>query len=214
MAITVAPYSVEEFNNLFDFGDALPKFDNLNGQKVANVDMRELFRRHGVDKILGLCLVHKHSLLNDGERLTDVRGTSNPLTFNAGQPSIWKFNADGQRLAPLEYSLDQGEINWQDSNIQDFLTEFFKLLKAMRAIDILGLCGYPGDGYPGRVEFTSGRSNVNFTPDEAQKYLSSMSGGTREAAWFYTDDFQKRGCKCNCFTTPTHNHSHGYTINT
>ncbi len=36
--------------------------------------------------------------------------------------------------------------------------------------------------------------------------------GTREAAWFYTDDFIKRGCKCNCFKTQKHTHSHGYTV--
>jgi hypothetical protein len=35
--------------------------------------------------------------------------------------------------------------------------------------------------------------------------------GTREAAWFYTDDFIERGCRCNCFTNQGHTHSHGYT---
>jgi hypothetical protein len=36
------------------------------------------------------------------------------------------------------------------------------------------------------------------------------SSTTTEAAWFYTDDFIKRGCKCNCFNTSGHTHSHGY----
>ncbi|KAG6040800.1 hypothetical protein E4U41_007017 [Claviceps citrina] len=194
MAITMAPYAVNKFNNLFDFSDALPKFDKLDGQRIANEDMQELFRRHKVENILGLALLHRHSLLDEEERLTDVRGTSNPLTFAAGQPSVWKFDSDGQKLAPLEFSIEQREVNWQDPNMQAFLAEFFDLVKKMDAIDVLGLCGYPGDGYPGRVEFTTGRSNVNLTPDEAHEYLSGLVGGTREAAWFYTDDFQKRGC--------------------
>lgn len=166
MAITVAPYSFEVFNRIPIFGDALPKFDRLNGHEIAKNQMRELFRRYKVEHVLGLALVHKHSFLDQGERLTDVRGTSNPLTFAAGRPSVLKFSDDGQQLAPLEFSLDQQEINWQDPNMQEFLAEFFRIVKQMDAVNLFGLCGYPGDGYPGRVEFSSGRSNVNLTPDE------------------------------------------------
>jgi hypothetical protein len=210
MAIAVADYSVHEFNHLHDFGDALPKFDKLDGNDIATGTMKELFRRHKVDHIFGLTLLHKHSILHDGERLTDVRGTSNPLTFPVGNASIWKYNPGSRQLVPVEFSIDHDEVHWQDPGIQAFLTEFSEVVTKLEASQLLGLCRYPGDGYPGRVEFTTGRSNVNLTPEEAEDFLPS--GGTREAAWFYTDDFTKRGCRCNCFTTPNHNHSHGYTV--
>ena len=51
--------------------------------------MMTLFRQHEVEDILGLALLHKHSKLEDNERLTDIRGTSKPLTFIMGIPSIW-----------------------------------------------------------------------------------------------------------------------------
>ncbi|KAG6012492.1 hypothetical protein E4U43_007777 [Claviceps pusilla] len=208
MAITVAPYSSEVFNRIPIFGDALPKFDRLNGDEIAKNQMREVFRRHKVEHVLGLALVHKHSFLEEGERLTDVRGTSNPLNFAAGRPSVLKFSDDGQQLAPLEFSLDQQEIDWQDPNMQEFLAEFFQIVKQMDAVNLFGLCGYPGDGYPGRVEFSSGRSNVNLTPDEARRYLPDIGFSTREAAWFYTENLEESGCHCSCYTRATQEHGH------
>ncbi|RMD42646.1 hypothetical protein DV735_g2517, partial [Chaetothyriales sp. CBS 134920] len=190
MSIAIVDYSVHEFNCLDDFVDALPKFDKIGGNGIATDTMMELFRRHKVDHIFGLTLLHKHSILHDGERLTDIRGTSNPLTFPLGTPSIWKYNPDTHQLIPVEFSIDHDEVNWQDPGIQAFLADFAQVITTLEASQLLGLRRYPGDGYPGCIEFTTGRSNVNLTPEEAKDYLPS--GGTREAAWFYTDDFMKR----------------------
>ncbi|KAK4132536.1 hypothetical protein BT67DRAFT_457301 [Trichocladium antarcticum] len=180
MAIAVADYSTANFNLLLDYSDVLPIFDSLDGDHLANGAIKDLFRRHNVQGTIGLALLHKHFDLCDGERITDVRGTSNP-----------------------------SKIDWQTSSMQAFLAEFSEMMVSMKANGILGLCSYPGDGYPGRVEFTVGRSNVNLTPQEASLLPSA---GTREAAWFYTNDFIKRGCRCNCFKTKKHAHSHGYTV--
>lgn len=117
---------------------------------------------------------------------------------------------NGRELVPLEFSIAQRDIDWQMPSVQQFLTEFSKLLVTHNAENILGLCTYQGDGYPGRVEFTVGRSNINLTPDEVRLPSSSditksvsdanhvyqaerlPSTSTREAAWFYTDDFIRR----------------------
>ncbi|KAK4150404.1 hypothetical protein C8A00DRAFT_46198 [Chaetomidium leptoderma] len=181
MAISVADYSTSDFNSLLDYADALPVFDGLDGDRLANGAMKDLFRRHNVQGTIGLALLHKHFNLCDGERVTDLRGTSNPVTFELGEASTWMFSPE---------------------------PEFSKLLVSMKADGIRGLCSYSGDGYPGRVEFTVGRSNVNLTPEEANLLPPA---GTREAAWFYTDDFMDRGCKCNCFKNEKDAHSHGYT---
>ncbi|KAI1294465.1 hypothetical protein F5Y03DRAFT_316029 [Xylaria venustula] len=209
MAIDVAEYSTSDFNSLFDYGHVLPIFDSLGGDDLAKGIMKDLFRRHKVENTLGLALLHKHSLLQDGERLIDVRGTSNPLSFEIGQPSVWGLSPDHHQLVPLEFSVEHKDIDWQVPPMQQFLVEFSNMLVTLKADKVLGLCRYPGDGYPGRVEFTVGRSNINLTPDEAELLPSA---GTREAAWFYTDDFIRRGCRCNCFKNEEHNHSHGYTV--
>ena len=134
--------------------------------------MKDLFRLHNVENDLGLVLLHKHSMLHDGERLTDVRGTSNPLTFKIGQPSIWKISPDLKQLIPVEFSMENGDIDWQKPSMQRFLAAFACLLAEYDAEYIFGLCRYPGDGYPGRTEFTVGRSNVNLTPKEVSYYIS------------------------------------------
>jgi hypothetical protein len=88
MAINVADYSTVNFNRLLDYGDVLPKFDSLGGDDLAYGVMKDLFRRHKVENTIGLSLLHKHQTLENGERLTDVRGTSNPLTVELGRPSV------------------------------------------------------------------------------------------------------------------------------
>jgi len=167
MAIGIAEYSPDNFNRLQDFRDALSGFDKLKGEVLASTTMKDLFRHHGVEGILGLQLLHKHDKLNDGERLTDVRGTSNPLTFDIGAiPSIWGFDSGIQQLVPLEYSLGAENIEWDAPNMQKFLVAFRETIMEKGVADIFGLSLYPGDGYPGRVEFSVGRGNVNLTPEE------------------------------------------------
>ncbi|KAK6401334.1 hypothetical protein LTR95_019200 [Oleoguttula sp. CCFEE 5521] len=167
MPIDVTQYSADAFNGLHDFPEALGRFDGINGDDLANTTMKDLFRRHGVESIFGLQLLHKHNTLAHGERLTDVRGTSNPLTFDVGgKPSIWGFDSGTNQVVPLEFSIDAEDIEWQAPAIQQFLHAFQATLLAEGAFRVLGLAQYPGDGYPGRVEFTVGRSNVNLRPDE------------------------------------------------
>ena len=162
LRITPSPTS----NSLPDFSDALPIFDSLDGDHLANGAMKDLFRRHNVQGIIGLALTHKHFDLCEGERVTDIRGTSNPLTFELGEASTWRFSPERRQLVPLEFSTTQSKIDWQTPSMQAFLDEFSEIVVSEKADGILGLCSYPGDGYPGRVEVTVGRSNVNLTPEE------------------------------------------------
>jgi hypothetical protein len=167
MAVTIAEYSVDNFNRQRDFRDALSGFDRHDGGFLASTTMKDLFRNHKVESILGLQLLHKHDKLNAGERMTDVRGTSNPLTFELGaKASIWGFDSATQQLVPLEYSLGAESVEWEASEMQDFLKDFREAVVKEGVQDIFGLSLYPGDGYPGRVEFSAGRANVNLTPVE------------------------------------------------
>lgn len=167
MTIKVAKYSTESFNHQLDFGEALTLFDSLHGDSLADTTMRDLFRHYGVETIFGLQLLHKHNQLTAEEKLTDIRGTSSPLNFDMGaRPSVWGFQPSAPTLVPLEYSLDARSVNFDVPHVQRFLHAFHDSLGKAGLVDVLGLSLYPGDGYPGRVEFTVGRSNISLRPDE------------------------------------------------
>jgi len=177
MAITVGSYQDDDFNSLLDFSDAGPVFDSLDGAKIIQAKMMPLFRGHGVEHDLGLALLHRHFELNKGERLTDIRGTSVPLMFETGNPSLWALGGDKQNLLrPLEFSIEDIKAPlWNEPKFQAFLQEFAQVLQDCGARDIFGLRSYPGDQYPGCVEFTAGRTNVNLTPVEVSKFLALSS---------------------------------------
>ena len=105
MAIAVADYSTANFNSLLDYSDVLPIFDSLDGDHLVNGAWKDVFRRHNVQGTVGLALLHKHFDLCDGERVTDIRGTSNPVTFELGEASTWRFSPERRQLVPLEYSI-------------------------------------------------------------------------------------------------------------
>lgn len=180
MTIKVEQYSVVNFNRLLDFNEALVAFDGVDGDDFAATTMKELFRHCGVQDIFGLQLLHKHNLLRDEERLTDIRGTASPLSFEIGaNPSVWGFDSASRDLVPLEYRLGAKAVDWDSARVRRFLEVFQDALERAGLVNVLGLSLYPGDGYPGRVEFTVDRSNVNLTPDEvstdpSHEYISNI----------------------------------------
>ena len=101
--------------------------------------------------------------------MTDIRGTSNPLTFENVFPTVWGFSRDGQTIRPMEFSLEATNARLLTNlDVQKFLQEFSSTVKLHNLEDLLGLCHYPGDGYPGCLEFTVGRSNVNLTTEDVR----------------------------------------------
>ncbi|KAI0190541.1 hypothetical protein F4808DRAFT_453854 [Astrocystis sublimbata] len=87
----------------------------------------------------------------------------------------------------------------------EYLTEQLKIN------GVYCLVVYPGDDFPGRVEMTVGRANVNLTPAQAARHDPAQQS---EAAWYFSEALTKRGCACNCFhhRTPQTSHTHVQTI--
>jgi hypothetical protein len=79
MAVVITHYCTSTFNNLPGFEVAGPKFDAVDGKTIITDIMTPLFRKHSVEKVLGLQLLHQHFQLNSGERLVDFNGTSVPI---------------------------------------------------------------------------------------------------------------------------------------
>lgn len=117
-------------------------------------------------------LLHHHFEIEDGEYLTEVRGTSATWKLQTGsQAGSWMLDQNSNSLNPLEFAFDEDDhsVPYPDCSgpeLQQFLEELKRKFEEHRATGIYGLERYPGDGFPGRVEMTVGRLNVNLTPDQ------------------------------------------------
>jgi len=211
MAICLNPYTADGFNATPLLPDALRMHEEAGGNEWIHETIGTLFRKHGVEKVLGIGLLHHHFPLEDDEYLTEVRGTSTAWKSQTGtRPSVWSFDAEEKSLRPLEFAMDddRGSVaypDWESEQMQKFLEELSNLILYLGVNGTYGLVRYPGDDFPGRVEMTVGRANVNLTPTQAAKHDPAYQS---EAAWYFTEDFRKRGCACNCFHHGTANSSH------
>jgi len=234
MAIALSPYDVVVYNSTPLLNVALQKHQAAGGNGWIHDTFSNLFRQYHVEDVLGLILLHNHFPLEENEYLTEVHGTSTAWKSQTGNtPSCWALNHDNRTIEPIEFSLDDDDHSvpypeWGSENMQLFLEKLMVTLEKYGVAGIYGLGRYPGDGYPGRVEMTVGRSNVNLTPKQVCRveilhtiYTNSNQAAKHapavqsEAAWFFTEDFTKIGCACNCYHHGTGNstHSHHTTVN-
>ncbi|EFE37717.1 hypothetical protein TRV_07632, partial [Trichophyton verrucosum HKI 0517] len=149
---------------------ARAKFKSINGDELVNNVFRPFFVDGGMEKRLGLAILHRHFDLNVDERLVDYNGTSLPWptahTQEIEEPyaSIWSKAADGT-FRPTEYRYSQNpEAAAIGPAELNFMEEFDKLLQQHGASDLFGLCLYPGDDFEGSCEITVGRANINLKP--------------------------------------------------
>jgi hypothetical protein len=190
MAVATASYHTDIFNSLPGFEVAGPKFDAINGKSIITI-MTHLFRKHKVENIVGLQLLHQHFKLQPGERLVEFNGASAPVALEEAQlsnitPSIWDIsrNNHGAELYPLEFVLNSGNDNldnaspWSTANFekfvasnQSFFLEYHDLAKKHGVEGMFGFVRYPGDGFPGRVEINVGSTNINLTPAQVSDGL-------------------------------------------
>lgn len=180
MTVQVLPYSVDSFNATPLLHDALLKHQEAGGNDWIHDTFGDLFRKHRVDKLLGIGLMHHHFPLACGEYLTDVRGTSTAWKSCMGtRASVWWLKGAGKELAPLEFSMEDDDDavaypDWSSPASQNFLTELSQLIVASGVDGLYGLVRYPGDDFPGRVEMTVGRANVNLTPAQVSDARQSV----------------------------------------
>ncbi|KAI0430526.1 hypothetical protein F5Y09DRAFT_341579 [Xylaria sp. FL1042] len=220
MAIRLHSYTATRFNATPGLPDALQRHQEAGGNDWVHNMFRPLFRRHGVEKILGIGvrvfrLLHHHFPLEDDEFLTEVRGTSTAWKSQRGtRPHVWALGAEEGSLTPLGFAMDDDQDfltypDWESKQLQQFIRELSELIMNLNVDGVYGLVRYPGDDFPGRVEMTVGRANVNSTPAQAAKHDPAYQS---EAAWYFTEGFRKRGCSCNCFHHGTSNSTIGHVV--
>ncbi|KAH0542351.1 hypothetical protein FGG08_003289 [Glutinoglossum americanum] len=194
-------YDPEAFNKLPSISDAVAKFDAIDGDSLVSTSFRELFLRHNMDRTFGLILLHRHFELDQNERLVSYGDTSVPWQLSKISknimPSNWLLSGDGA-IRPYEFcytpAMDEATgPNLANSDQQAFFDALIELLHKHKAEGLWGLCRYPGDGFPGRVEITEGRANINLRPEDYPKDMES-----RTAAWFFSPPLWDQKCNCGC----------------
>ncbi|KAJ8607716.1 hypothetical protein MRB53_040104 [Persea americana] len=164
---------------------------------------------------------HKHFTLSDDEYLVDVRGTSTAhrIAPDKTVPTLWDVEIDndtdtdtdagddGAVLRPLEFALRASAPPHRPLvELAEFLAESAAAVKTLGVIGLFAICAHPGLDYPGRVEITVGRADINLTPEEGRALFPDE--GMSEAAWFFDEGFTRRGCTCTC-RLDGDNHGHG-----
>jgi hypothetical protein len=136
---------------------------------------------HGMQEIVGACLLHRHFTLNDGEVIVEKPGEWNevPALISAPQrtmsadaaPYTWRVGAD-TNLEALEFSEDPALRDGVSSIDQDFVSLCGEVLHEMRLTPLLGLTLLQRDslplleGHQYLEETDSGRSIVVLVPEE------------------------------------------------
>jgi len=225
MAVLVSSYKTDVFNQLPLFEDAGPAFDRVQGASIVKSQMKDLFRKHSVENFIGLQLLHQHFQLHSDQKLVDINGTSSPMVPpqpDCVTPVVWGVRMDKNNdiyLEPLEFTLNSGDAELDQASplsqdkLESFLVEkrnfFSEFATTVKLLGIEGLFGFtrhPGIGYPGRIEISGDRVNINLTPLQGKMYLD---GKSREAAWYFDDQFMDDGCRCLCPEKDGKHQGHG-----
>lgn len=178
-ALGIESYDPLAFDNLPLISGAVAKFDAINGETLVSTVFRELFLRYQMDRTFGLTLLHRHFDLDKTERLVDYGGTSVPWRLGkisgSIQASSWLLSDNGLRPYEFYYTSVRDEATEPDvanANQRAFFHDFKGLLSKYKAYGVFGLCRYPGDDFPGRVEVTKGRANINLKPDDVSRPIT------------------------------------------
>jgi len=172
-------YDPETYQRLPSISDAVVKFDSIDGDSLISTTVQALFLSHKMDRTFGLILLHRHFDLDENERLVEYGGTSVPwrLSKSSGniRPSNWLLTADGA-IRPYEFYYasvrdEATEPDLANTAQQAFFNAFKDLLRKYNTEGLWGLCRYPGDDFPGRVEVTEGRANINLRPEDVSDHL-------------------------------------------
>ncbi len=141
-------------------------FDSLTSVMVA-LGQKEESILYG-DLISEATLIVFKLLVN--QRARRRRRTSGNI-----RPSNWLLTADGA-IRPYEFYYasvrdEATELDLANTDQRAFFDAFKELLRKYNAEGLWGLCRYPGDDFPGRVEVTEGRANINLRPEDVSDHL-------------------------------------------
>ena len=227
----VAPYSHDSFHQIQDVGDVMDQLKTKNSNVFVHTTLAPIFKKHSLEEVLGVGLVHRHFSISPSEKLVEFNNITTPwsgIKLNSNHSAKIPNSANGlvtetswvldanDKWMPFEFSFDpQGTttvVNLEGSQYQEFLQEYTTALKQNGFDKILGLTAWPGAGYTGGLEFCSGRGNIVLTPD--QTTAEDGNANNVQTAWFWHPEWlqpykgKKKSNRCCCDKAGPHGARH------
>jgi hypothetical protein len=208
------PYSHTTFHSTLDISKAGREFNDRKGKKFVNDTLAPIVKKHNLEEVFGVGLVHRHFDISPDEKLVEFNNISTPWTVDAGINNFngrtnsliyevaWMLDSDGKWMA-YEYSFspvkgrDRFIVEINDPKYKEFLVDYTVAVKAGGWEKLLGLRAWPGKGFNGVLEFTQGKANINLVPGEFE-FSQEDDIGYAETMWFWAPEFLNNEAICDC----------------
>ncbi|KAF4435234.1 hypothetical protein FACUT_7338 [Fusarium acutatum] len=195
---TPASYDHRAVDAMTDVDVAAQRLQELNGLDHMKSCIRDVFMKHGVDKVFGVGLLHRHYDVAPNEKIIELGPVSSPwvvgddevITGGAVLPHTWRV-FDGE-LKPTEFKfVPQRELSNVDRPVfpAAFVKELIGVLQETGLDEVLGVSLYePGDPDNETMEVTYGRSSIVIpsTGLIGSKVIGPQGFDAFQAAWTFS----------------------------
>lgn len=176
MAVALLEYNPKHYDTLPPVLQAGRNAEPSGAIEALESIIGRVFIKHGVDKELGIILLHNHFDLSPTEILVQFGNSAVPWHTSRNPdltnvvPAAWRFVEKG--LAPYEFTYSNPDgsnpafvLNTEKHGA--FLTELLAVLKERELTDVLGLVALEDKDIdsPPLVEIESGRSTIALNVD-------------------------------------------------
>lgn len=191
----ILPYEPALYNSLPGILDAGRRFEE-RGARSRLAEIGAVLVKHGLEKRLGLILLHNHFPMEASECLVQFQDVAVPSpsawvhrSCNVAA-SAWRF-ADGG-MGPYEFRHypegGQGDepVNLADDAFAGAIRELRQVLARCNLLDVFGVCALGGlrSNEQPSTEFTSGRANITLQAD----IFSDDPESDLEAVWSFAHE--------------------------
>ncbi|PNP83729.1 hypothetical protein FNYG_02946 [Fusarium nygamai] len=195
---TPASYDHRAVDAMTDVDVAAQRLQELNGLDHMKSCIRDVFMKHGVDKVFGVGLLHRHYDVAPNEKIVELGPVSSPwvvgddeaITGGSVLPHTWRV-FDGE-LKPTEFKfVPQRELSNVDRPVfpAAFVKELIGVLQETGLDEVLGVSLYEaGDPDNETMEVTYGRSSIVIpsTGLIGSKVIGPQGFDAFQAAWTFS----------------------------
>ncbi|KAF5565132.1 hypothetical protein FNAPI_1814 [Fusarium napiforme] len=195
---TPASYDHRAVDAMTDVDVAAQRLQELNGLDHMKSCIRDVFMKHGVDKVFGVGLLHRHYDVAPNEKIIELGPVSSPwvvgddeaITGGSVLPHTWRV-FDGE-LKPTEFKfVPQRELSNVDRPVfpAAFVKELIGVLQETGLDEVLGVSLYEaGDPDNETMEVTYGRSSIVIpsTGLIGSKVIGPQGFDAFQAAWTFS----------------------------
>ncbi|EXL40155.1 hypothetical protein FOCG_17257 [Fusarium oxysporum f. sp. radicis-lycopersici 26381] len=195
---TPASYDHRAVDAMTDVDVAAQRLQELNGLDHMKSCIRDVFMKHGVDKVFGVGLLHRHYDVAPNEKIIELGPVSSPwvvgddevVTGGSVLPHTWRV-FDGE-LKPTEFKfVPQRDLSNVDRPVFPvaFVKELIGVLQETGLDEVLGVSLYEaGDPDNETMEVTYGRSSIVIpsTGLIGSKVIGPQGFDAFQAAWTFS----------------------------